>query len=93
MRTGDVLILTPISRHGKNRVKENGAVVKVKHLQPGRMCVEHFNQSWRWVNQSDDGDFSWEYKEIRDANLDRTEDLSMRRSIGHPTDLLGKEIT
>ena len=92
MRIGDVLILTPKSRHGKNRIKENGEVVKVIHLQPGRMCVEHFNQGWRWIDQKEDEDFSWEFKVIRDANLDRTEDLSMKRSIGQPTDLLGNNL-
>ena len=36
MKTGDVLVLTPRSRYGRNLVKKTGNIVKVKYIQPGK---------------------------------------------------------
>ena len=92
VKKGDVLILTPKSEHGKEAISCRGCVVKVKYLQPGKFCVEHYGQAWRWINEFNDEDFDWEYKETRDNLLDRTEALAMKRAIGHPTDLLGNNM-
>ena len=36
-----------------------------------------------------DKDFDWQFKEVRDNFLERTEELEMRSAIGYPMDLLG----
>ena len=92
MKTGDVLVLTPRSRYGRNLVKKTGNIVKVKYIQPGKFCVEHWNQSCRWIDNQYDKDFDWQFKEVRDNFLERTEELEMRRAIGYPMDLLGNNI-
>ena len=62
MKTGDVLVLTPRSRYGRNLVKKTGNIVKVKYIQPGKFCVEHWNQSCRWIDTQYDKDFDLNIK-------------------------------
>ena len=54
--------------------------------------MEHWNQSCRWIDNQYDKDFDWQFKEVRDNFLDQTEELEMRRAIGYPMDLLGKNL-
>ena len=92
MKNGDVLVLTPKTRLGGAALNQLGNIVKVKYIQSGKFCVEHWNQGWRWIYNQNDKDFDWQYKSVRDEFLDQTEELETKRAIGYPTDLLGNNI-
>tara|TARA_B100000214_G_scaffold205312_1_gene148870 strand:- start:73 stop:288 length:216 start_codon:yes stop_codon:yes gene_type:complete len=69
MKTGDVVTLKGISRHGKNRISEQGARWVVSGVggqglgRPGFVLLEKEDKSlgfWRWVALVDDKNFSIE---------------------------------
>ena len=75
MKVGDVLILSGKTRHGKNRVKEQGQfwkVLKIKVAMPhGRFRtgtpiaeLETLNgRHWRIISIAGDGDFDFHIEE------------------------------
>ena len=69
MKVGDTITLTGKSRHGKNRVKEQGDQWKVKKLQDKVFCKNNGNGAMlvsltpkgliRWIGLPIDEDFDW----------------------------------
>jgi len=72
VKTGDILVLTGKSRHGKNRVREQGALWKVLRIK-GAMPHGRFpagteiaeletldGKHWRIVSVSGDADFDFQ---------------------------------
>ena len=53
MKTGDLVALVGVSRHGKNRVREQGHAWTVHHAHPheSRVCLVAVSNpdNWRWV--------------------------------------------
>ena len=61
MKLDDVVKLTGISRHGKNRVGENGELAKIIQVTASRFCVSHLDypKSWRWIQFENDLDYGY----------------------------------
>ena len=60
MKLGDKIKLIPITRHGKNRVREHGDTAVVIHIKPARFSTETPDKDWRWIDNSNDINFDWE---------------------------------
>ena len=60
MKLGDTIKLIPITRHGKNRVREHGETATVVHMRTTRFCVETPDKDWRWIDNVNDLNFEWE---------------------------------
>jgi hypothetical protein len=58
MKVGNKIKLAGVTRHGKNRIRENGAVWEVITVLPTKVCVvpceESHRENWRWVDISGD---------------------------------------
>ena len=67
MKLGDTIKLIPITRHGKNRVREHGEIATVIHLGsvsiPKSFCVETPDKDWRWIDNVNDLNFEFEVKD------------------------------
>jgi len=65
---GDIVRLSGKTRHGKNRVRENGAFAEIITIDGDgdilsrKICVRHIldNSMWRWIDCPDDEHFNWE---------------------------------
>ncbi len=78
MQPGDTVKLTGKTKHGKNRVREQGAVWIVVKVKPGMLFCDdkekefallrkdNPSQDWRWVALKDDKNFSVEVLEKND---------------------------
>ncbi len=60
MKLGDTIKLIPITRHGKNRVREHGETATVVHMKTASFCVETPDKDWRWIDNVNDLNFEWE---------------------------------
>ena len=60
MKLGDTIKLIPITRHGKNRVREHGEIGSVRHMRTSSFCIETPDKDWRWIDNVDDKNFNWE---------------------------------
>ncbi len=78
MKVGNKIKLAGVTRHGKNRIRENGAMWEVirvdggdSSILPTKVCVvpceESRRENWRWVDVVDD-----QHMEI----VEKSEDLS-----------------
>ena len=62
VRIGDIVRLSGKSRHGRNRVRENGELARVitvdgdGEILTRKICVRHLdnNESWRWIDLPSD---------------------------------------
>lgn len=79
MQPGDTVKLTGKTKHGKNRVREQGAVWTVVKVKPGMLFCDDKEKEfallrkednpgefWRWVALKDDKNFSVEVLEEND---------------------------
>ena len=64
---GDLVVLTGKTRHGRNRIQENGATAEVitvdgDDILARKMCVRHTldPSMWRWIDLPEDEHLSWE---------------------------------
>ena len=68
IHVGDLVRLSGKSRHGKNRVRENGELARVIQIDGGgeiltkKICVRHLDnvESWRWIDLPSDEHMDWE---------------------------------
>lgn len=69
MKVGDIVKLKGVSRHGKNRVREQGEFWHIVEIRDSRMHLHDLadNGNWRWVDISDDKDFEWELRGVDDV--------------------------
>ena len=59
MIAGALVRLVGISRHGKNRVRENGELWIVREVRDGRVALDSVQtDDWRWVFIADDRNFN-----------------------------------
>ena len=66
---GQVVVLTGITRHGKNRINQHGVNWSVKEVRGNRMLLESKFKTegpkdnkgfdWRWVELQNDPNFTW----------------------------------
>ena len=56
---GDFLKIGGISRRGKNRIREHGAIWKVRNVWANKTLLESTDGKdyWRWIDHNDDPDF------------------------------------
>jgi hypothetical protein len=68
VRVGDIVRLSGKTRHGKNRVRENGEFARVitvdgdGEILSRKICVRHLDkvESWRWMDLPSDEHMDWE---------------------------------
>ena len=72
MDVGDILTLTGKTKHGKNRVREQGALWRVTQTKVARRhsvhpegtpiallrALSNPEKHWRWIRQTDDPNFN-----------------------------------
>ena len=64
---GDLVVLTGKTRHGRNRLRENGATAEVitvdgdGDILTRKICVRHTLDlsMWRWIDCPEDEHMSW----------------------------------
>lgn len=57
IKTGDNVKLVAKTRHGRNRISEHGAIVKVDIVTDSRICTISSDDDWRWIDIPDDKNF------------------------------------
>ena len=80
LAVGDILTLAGKTKHGKNRVREQGALWRVTDLKVARRhsvhpegtpiallrALSNPDKHWRWIRQTDDLNFMVEARNIND---------------------------
>ena len=77
---GDLVRLSGVSRHGKNRIRENGDMWRVLNVKDNSICVRPVllerKENWRWVDLSND-----EHMEIVSSDLNEPEHVINERKV------------
>mgnify|MGYP001247850570 CR=1 FL=1 len=69
LEIGSLVRLSGITRHGRNRVRENGSLAEVVNIDgkdsdvlATKFCVRHVENwdNWRWIDVPEDEDMNWE---------------------------------
>ena len=80
MHVGDLVRLSGVSRHGKNRIRENGDMWRVLNVKDNSICVRPVllerKENWRWVDLSND-----EHMEIVSSDLNEPEHVINERRV------------
>ena len=80
MHVGDLVRLSGVSRHGKNRIRENGDMWRVLNVKDNSICVRPVllerKENWRWVDLSND-----EHMEIVETDLEEPEHVVVERKV------------
>ena len=80
MHVGDLVRLSGVSRHGKNRIRENGDMWRVLNVKDNSICVRPVllerRENWRWVDLSND-----EHMEIVSSDLNEPEHVINERRV------------
>ena len=80
MHVGDLVRLSGVSRHGKNRIRENGDMWRVLNVKDNSICVRPVllerKENWRWVDLSND-----EHMEIVSSDLNEPEHVINERKV------------
>ena len=80
MHVGDLVRLSGVSRHGKNRIRENGDMWRVLNVKDNSICVRPVllerKENWRWVYLSND-----EHMEIVSSDLNEPEHVINERRV------------
>ncbi len=80
MHVGDLVRLSGVSRHGKNRIRENGDMWRVLNVKDNSICVRPVllerRENWRWVDLSND-----EHMEIVSSDLNEPEHVINERKV------------
>ena len=74
IQVGDIIKLSGVTHHGKNRVRENGdlaEIFKIDGLISEMLCVKflirHVDnlEMWRWIDLPEDEHMNWEKVETK----------------------------
>ena len=71
---GDLVRLSGKTRHGKNRISDQGDLAEVAHIDGVLNAVSKFfvihkhGDSWRWIDLPEDEHMNWEMVEKNDRN-------------------------
>ena len=83
---GDVVTLFGKSRHGKNRIRENGDTWRVLTVKDNSICVRPIDldrrENWRWIDIPDDEHMNVKLVEVEEpehVRVEREVDLAIER--------------
>tara|TARA_R110000824_G_C15083748_1_gene664673 strand:+ start:555 stop:842 length:288 start_codon:yes stop_codon:yes gene_type:complete len=78
IQVGDIIKLSGVTHHGKNRVRENGnlaEIFKIDGLTSDMLCVKflirHVDnlEMWRWIDFPEDEHMNWEQVETEEGEI------------------------
>ena len=83
---GDIVKLFGKSRHGKNRIRENGDMWRVLTVKDNSICVRPMDldrrENWRWIDIPDDEHMNMKLVEVEEPEhirVEREVDLAIER--------------
>ena len=83
---GDLVCLSGKTRHGKNRIRENGDMWRVLNVKDNSICVRPMDldrrENWRWIDIPDDEHMNVKLVEIEEpehVRVEREVDLAIER--------------